>query len=182
MGEIVKCPRCNEVNVGNQLHCVKCHTSLAGLPREQDTSSNSEFATPTPYADYYGKPFKPLTFKDETKRRATAKKTKTVIGGVLAIVYLVSIPLAILKMVSLQSEGTWGLMFSVIFFVIGLAIYLMPAETLLRFDRSAGYFLYKMTPNEEAGLGCAGTFYTLFGLVVMLCMIGVNLVTLFASR
>ncbi len=182
MGEIVKCPHCKEVNTGSQRHCVKCHTSLVGLPREQDTSPNPEFVSPNQYVDYYGKPFPPLVFKDETASRQMTKKTKRIIGGVLATIYILSAPFALLKMISLQSEGSMGLILSAIFFVIGLAIYLTPAETLLRFDRQTGYFLYKMTPNEEAGLGCASAFYTLFGLVTMLFTIGLNLAALFASR
>jgi len=141
-----------------------------------------ESASSAQYVDYFGKPFKPLVFKDERAKRNRAKKIKNIIGGVLAIIYLLSIPLALFKMISLQSEGSLGLILSVIFFAIGLTIYLTPAETLLRFDRQTGYFLYKMTPNEEAGLGCASTFYTLFGLIFMLFTIGLNLAALFANR
>ncbi len=182
MVEIVKCPRCKAVNIGSQLHCASCHTSLAGVPREQGTSPIPESVSSTPFVDYYGKPFKPLVFKDETKRRSTAKRIKRIIGGVLSFIYILSLPLALLRMISLQSEGSIGLVLTAIFFVIGLAVFLTPAETILHLDRGTGYFLYKMTPNEEAGLGCASTFYTLFGLAFMLGMIGVNLAVLFANR
>ena len=182
MAEIVKCPRCKDVNIGSQPHCVKCHASLAELPREQDASSDPELASPTQYVDYFGKPFKPLVFKDETASRQTKRKIKRIIAGVLAIIYILSTPLALLKLISLQSEGSMGLLLTAIFFGIGLAVFLMPADTILHLDRGTGYFLYKMTADEEAGLGCASTFYTLFGLAFMLGMIGVNLAALFASR
>jgi hypothetical protein len=68
MGTIVKCPQCNEVNVGSQLHCIKCQTSLIGLPREQGESPIPEFVSPPPPAEnYYKKSLKPLVFKNDDK-------------------------------------------------------------------------------------------------------------------
>ena len=61
MGYIVKCPQCNEVNVGSLLHCNKCQTSLIGIPREQGESPISEFVSP-PRENYH---IKPLQFKPE---------------------------------------------------------------------------------------------------------------------
>jgi hypothetical protein len=42
MGYFVKCPQCNETNSGGSLYCIKCQTSLIGIPREQDSSSTDE--------------------------------------------------------------------------------------------------------------------------------------------
>ena len=55
MGYIVKCPQCNEVNIGSLLHCNKCQTSLIGIPREQGESPIPEFVSP-PRENYYTKP------------------------------------------------------------------------------------------------------------------------------
>jgi hypothetical protein len=38
MGYTAKCPQCNEINSGSSLYCVKCQTSLVGIPREKDAS------------------------------------------------------------------------------------------------------------------------------------------------
>jgi hypothetical protein len=38
MATIVKCPECGEVNIGSQLLCKNCQTSLVGVPSEQGTS------------------------------------------------------------------------------------------------------------------------------------------------
>ena len=46
MGYIVKCPQCNEVNVGSKLNCVKCQTSLIGVPRERGELIDSELTKP----------------------------------------------------------------------------------------------------------------------------------------
>ena len=39
MGYTVKCPQCGEVNSGSILYCIKCQTSLIGIPREKDLST-----------------------------------------------------------------------------------------------------------------------------------------------
>jgi hypothetical protein len=67
MAIIVKCPNCDEVNVGSQLHCVKCQTSLIGVPREDGESPLSQFvgASPPNQSNYYDKP---LQFKNEDEK------------------------------------------------------------------------------------------------------------------
>ena len=39
MGYIVKCPQCSQMNSGSSLYCIKCQTSLIGIPREKDLST-----------------------------------------------------------------------------------------------------------------------------------------------
>ncbi len=51
-----------------------------------------------------------------------------------------------------------------IFFILGVLIFFLPAEVLLRFDRRTGYSIYKHSSDKETGLKAAGTFYKLFGL------------------
>lgn len=58
MGTVVKCPHCNEVNVGSKLYCIKCQTSLIGIAREQGESPLSEFVIP-PREEYLITPGKP---------------------------------------------------------------------------------------------------------------------------
>jgi hypothetical protein len=36
------CPQCHEENPGHQLHCIKCGTSLMGIPRQAQPSSPAE--------------------------------------------------------------------------------------------------------------------------------------------
>ena len=42
MGYTAKCPQCNEINSGSSLNCVKCQTSLIGIPREKNDSAIEE--------------------------------------------------------------------------------------------------------------------------------------------
>jgi hypothetical protein len=78
-------------------------------------------------------------------------------------------------------DGFGELCGTVMFFIIGLAIFLIPAKTQLRFDWGMGYFLYKMTSNEEAGLGCASVFYILFGLAFMAMPLLFSIASVFAD-
>ena len=84
MGTIVKCPQCNEINFGSQLHCVKCQTSLIGIPREQGESPVPEFVSsppPPPRENYYSKP---LEFKEKKNLWAIA-------GIVIAVICICSV-------------------------------------------------------------------------------------------
>ena len=83
MGTIVKCPQCNEINVGSQLHCVKCQTSLIGIPREEGESPVSEFVSspPPPRENYYSKP---LEFKENKNRW-------TIVVVVIAVICICSV-------------------------------------------------------------------------------------------
>ncbi|HNE06467.1 MAG TPA: hypothetical protein PLT08_18205, partial [Anaerolineales bacterium] len=86
MGTIVKCPQCNEINFGSQLHCVKCQTSLIGIPREQGESPVPEFVSsppPPPRENYYSKP---LEFKEKKNLWAIAGIVIAVICICLALV------------------------------------------------------------------------------------------------
>ena len=44
MSAIVICPLCNEENSGSSLHCVKCQTSLVGIPRQMKPLTETEVA------------------------------------------------------------------------------------------------------------------------------------------
>ena len=83
MGTIVKCPQCNEINVGSQLHCVKCQTSLIGISREEGESPVSEFVSspPPPRENYYSKP---LEFKENKNRW-------TIVVVVIAVICICSV-------------------------------------------------------------------------------------------
>jgi hypothetical protein len=97
MGTIVKCPQCGEVNIGSQLHCAKCQTSLIGIPREQGESSISEFVSspPPPRENYYAKP---LEFKENDKLGFLPY----VFGGI-SFIPLCGVPFGIVSII-------WGLL------------------------------------------------------------------------
>jgi len=86
MGTIVKCPQCNEINVGSQLHCVKCQTSLIGIPREQGESPVSEFVSspPPPRENYYSKPL-------EFKEKKNLKNLWIIAGIAIAVICICSV-------------------------------------------------------------------------------------------
>jgi hypothetical protein len=46
MGTIVICPNCKEINIGSKLFCVKCQTSLIGIPRIQGESPIPDYTPP----------------------------------------------------------------------------------------------------------------------------------------
>ncbi|MBX3268732.1 MAG: hypothetical protein KF729_00640 [Sandaracinaceae bacterium] len=46
---------------------------------------------------------------------------------------------------------------------VGVLVAVTPAQTLLRFDRKTGHFLYRTAPDHETGLRRAAVFYRLFG-------------------
>jgi len=94
MANIVKCPNCNEANAGSQLNCVKCQTSLVGLPREEGEFSISEFVSP-PSGNYYSKP---LQFKDDDKLGFLP----FVFGG-MSFIPLCGVPFGIVSII-------WGLL------------------------------------------------------------------------
>jgi hypothetical protein len=50
-----------------------------------------------------------------------------------------------------------------VFSLVGVLVVLVPAETILRFDRRTGYWLYKNAPDEETGIKRAKWFYRIFG-------------------
>lgn len=55
---------------------------------------------------------------------------------------------------------------------IGLLIIFIPTETMLRFDRQSGYWVYKKklksSGDKEKALKAAGIFYKIFGIVFMI--------------
>ncbi len=68
---------------------------------------------------------------------------------------------------------------TLVFFIVGLIIYLMPADILLRIDRGTGHLLSKLGPFENSGFDRASTFYEAFGILFMLLAVLVNLGLLF---
>jgi hypothetical protein len=54
-----------------------------------------------------------------------------------------------------------------LFLVIGLALLVLPARVLLKWDRRTGYWIYKRSPSEEVGLRRATIFYRAFGILIL---------------
>ena len=182
MAYIVKCPQCNEINIGSAFHCVKCNANLIGTPREKGKSPIPEFISPPPLLENHQNP--PVFNSQPTKDLTSKKKIdiKTIIGGVITIIYVLFTFLGLMRMlISDRLDGFGEMCGTVMFYIIGVAIFLIPAENLLRFDRGTGYFLYKMTSNEDAGLGCASVFYILFGLAFMALPLLISIASVFAD-
>ncbi len=45
MSYSVVCPSCNEKNIGSAFHCIKCQTSLIGVPRQENPLSQFDIST-----------------------------------------------------------------------------------------------------------------------------------------
>lgn len=95
-------------------------------------------------------------------------KMKTVFGIVVVFFYILITLFVALRSIAHQTSVYRELAFPTIFFAVGAAIYFIPTEILLQFDRRTGFFLYKQARNKEEGLRIAGIFFTVFGLIFML--------------
>jgi hypothetical protein len=86
MGIIVKCPKCNEVNAGSQLYCVKCQASLVGALREEGESPLPDMGS-TPPAEQEKKAgsLPPLVYKDEIHPRNPNRNLWIILGVVAAV-------------------------------------------------------------------------------------------------
>jgi hypothetical protein len=95
-------------------------------------------------------------------------KMKTLFGIVMILSYTLVTLFVALRSIAHHSSVYRELTFPTFFFAVGVAIYFIPTEILLRFDRRTGFFLYKQARSKEEGLRIAGIFFTVFGLIFML--------------
>jgi hypothetical protein len=65
-----------------------------------------------------------------------------------------------------------------VFFILGLIVYVTPAEILLRLDRGTGYLLSKLGPFENSGFERASIYYEVFGILFMLFAVLINIIAL----
>ena len=163
MGSIVKCPQCGEINIGSKLYCVKCQTSLVGIPREQGESPLPEFTSTQKSTD--GENYN--VFKNIDRK-------KIITGGVYGSIYVLSFVIISIKPILQHAETFQIPGVSLVTFIGGLILYLTPAEIFLRIDRSTGYHLSKLGPFEDSGFERASRYYESVGRLFMIISIAMN--------
>lgn len=163
MAYIVKCPQCGEINIGSEFHCVKCETSLIGIPREQGESPLPEFINN----------HKPTENANNNIFNKMERK-KIITGEISGSIYILTAVIVFIKSLLQQAETYKILGATLVFFVVGLIIYLTPADILYRIERNSGLFRPRLGLFETSKFERASTSYTIYGITLMFFALAMN--------